>query len=141
MSVADTASMNSMQKCHITPMWHFCFVASLDPTTDFRSGHHIGSIAGNFDVTRQAISLLVKVLTDCGPVRIEQRGRDKLCKADLDKLSEVSPWVDQYRQHWERKLDALESYLEQLKREKHGNREGWRKGPGNSPVKNAECPG
>jgi hypothetical protein len=27
-------------------------------------------------------------------------------------------WVDQYKQHWENKLDALESYIEKLKKER-----------------------
>lgn len=83
--------------------------------------HNVNSIAEKFDVTRQAISLHVKVLTDCGLVIIKQRGRDRFCEAQLDKLSEVSVWVDQYRRHWESKLDALETYLEKLKKEKYGN--------------------
>ncbi|HEY0272467.1 MAG TPA: metalloregulator ArsR/SmtB family transcription factor [Chitinophaga sp.] len=84
---------------------------------------NINSIADNFEVSRQAISLHVKLLADCGLVVITQRGRDRFCAARLDRLHEVSAWVDQYRQHWERKLDALETYLEQLKKEKYGRSE------------------
>jgi DNA-binding transcriptional ArsR family regulator len=82
--------------------------------------HNVNSIAEKFDVSRQAISLHVKILTDCGLITIKQRGRDRFCEARLDQLSEVSAWVDQYRKHWERKLDALETYLEKLKKEKYG---------------------
>ncbi len=81
---------------------------------------NVNAIAEKFDVTRQAISLHIKVLTDCGLVAIKKRGRDRVCEAQLDKLIEVSAWVDQYRQHWESKLDALETYLENLKKEKYG---------------------
>jgi len=84
--------------------------------------HNMNAIAEQFDVTRQAISLHVKILNDCGLLIIRQQGRDRLCEARMDRLSEVSAWVDQYRQHWERKLDSLETYLEQLKKEKHGKR-------------------
>jgi len=42
MTVAETSSMNSIQKCHVIPMWHFCFEPLFDPTTDFRPGHYIG---------------------------------------------------------------------------------------------------
>jgi DNA-binding transcriptional ArsR family regulator len=83
--------------------------------------HNVNSIAEQFEMTRQAISLHVKILTDCGLVTIKQRGRDRFCEAQLDQLSEVSVWVDQYRKHWESKLDALEAYIEKLKNEKHGN--------------------
>jgi len=81
---------------------------------------NVNAIAEKFDVTRQAISLHIKVLTDCGLVEIRKRGRDRVCEARLDKLGEVSAWVDQYRQHWESKLGALETYLEKLKKEKYG---------------------
>jgi DNA-binding transcriptional ArsR family regulator len=82
--------------------------------------HNVNSIAEKFDVSRQAISLHVKVLTDCGLITIKQRGRDRFCEAQLDQLSEVSAWVDQYRQRWESKLDALETYIENLKKERYG---------------------
>lgn len=82
--------------------------------------HNINAIAEKFDVSRQAISLQVQILVDCGLIAVKQRGRDKFCEARLDKLGEVSMWVDQYRQHWEDKLDTLETYLEQLKKEKYG---------------------
>ena len=82
--------------------------------------HNVNAIAEKFDVSRQAISLHVKVLFDCGLIAIKQRGRDRVCEAQLDQLSEVSAWVDQYRKHWESKLDTLETYLEKLKQERYG---------------------
>ena len=80
------------------------------------------SIAEKFDVSQQAISLHVKILTDCGLVTMKQRGRERFCEAQLDQLSEVAAWVDQYRQHWESKLDAMETYIEKLKKKKYGKR-------------------
>ena len=82
--------------------------------------HNVNAIAEKFDVTRQAISLHVQILVDCGLIVVRQQGRDRLCEAQLDQLSEVSQWVDQYRQHFERKLDALENYIEKLKKERDG---------------------
>jgi len=82
--------------------------------------HNVNTIAANFDVTRQAISLHIQILTDCGLINVKQHGRDRFCEARLDKLSEVSVWVDQYRQHWESKLDNLEKYVVQLKNERNG---------------------
>jgi DNA-binding transcriptional ArsR family regulator len=81
---------------------------------------NITAIAEKFDVSQQAISLQVRILTDCGLITIKQRGRERICEAQLDQLSEVSVWVDQYRQHWESKLDVLETYIEKLKKERYG---------------------
>lgn len=82
--------------------------------------HNVNSIAEKFDVSRQAISLHLKILTDCGLLIVKKQGRDRLCEAQLDRLSEVSAWVDQYRRHWEGKLDAMEAYIAQLKKERYG---------------------
>ncbi|OCX52749.1 transcriptional regulator [Mucilaginibacter sp. PPCGB 2223] len=79
---------------------------------------NVNAIAENFEMTRQAISLHIKILTDCGLVTVKKTGREHVCEARLEKLSEVSGWIDQYRQHWESKLDNLETYLEKLKNKK-----------------------
>jgi DNA-binding transcriptional ArsR family regulator len=78
----------------------------------------IKSLTEKFEMSQQAVSLHVKLLVDCGLVRMEQRGRNRYCRPKLDKLSEVAEWVDQYRQHWESKLDSLETYLAKLKKER-----------------------
>src|SRR5215467_16142860 len=75
---------------------------------------HLNSVAENFDVSRPAISKHIKILTECGLITIKQEGRHRYCEAKLDKLNEVSHWVDQYKKFWTLKLDALESYLNEL---------------------------
>jgi DNA-binding transcriptional ArsR family regulator len=82
--------------------------------------HNVNAIAEKFDVTRQAISLHIQILTDCGLLVVKQHGRERLCEARLDQLGEVSQWVEQYRQHFEMKLDALETYIEKIKKERDG---------------------
>lgn len=81
---------------------------------------NITSIAQQFDMTQQAISLHVKILTDCGLIIIKQQGRDRLCEAELNKLGEVAEWIDQYRRHWEKRLDKMEKYIAKLKKERYG---------------------
>jgi len=74
---------------------------------------NLNSIAENFDVTRQAISLHIKILTECGLVEIQQSGRERFCEAKLEKLNEVHEWTEQYRAFWTKKLHSLKMYLEQ----------------------------
>lgn len=84
----------------------------------------LNKVAENFDISRPAISRHIKILTECGLVKIEQYGRERYCEAQLEKLNEVSDWVEQYRKFWEEKLDALEAYLNilQLKGKKVGRK-------------------
>jgi DNA-binding transcriptional ArsR family regulator len=85
---------------------------------------NLNAVAGEFNVSRPAISKHIKILTECGLVTIQQRGRERYCEARLEKLAEVSGWVEQYKQFWEARFDALEKYLEEIqsKNTKHGKR-------------------
>ncbi len=79
---------------------------------------NLNSIAEKFNVSRQAVSLHVKILTECGLIVIKQQGRERYCEAKLDSLSEVSEWVDQYRQFWNEKFTSLEKYLAKIQKNK-----------------------
>jgi DNA-binding transcriptional ArsR family regulator len=77
---------------------------------------NLNSVAEQFDMSRQAVSLHVKILTECGLIVIRQQGRERYCEARLDGLGEVSAWVEQFKKHWERRLDSLEGYLDKIKK-------------------------
>jgi DNA-binding transcriptional ArsR family regulator len=84
---------------------------------------NLNSVAEKFDMSRQAVSLHVKILEECGLIMLKQQGRERYCEARLEKLGEVSEWVEQYKQHFEQKLDSLEKYLDKLqKQKKHAKR-------------------
>ena len=72
---------------------------------------NLNTVAEQFDVSRPAISKHIKILTQCGLITINQQGRERYCEAKLQKLNEVSQWVEQYRVFWNNKLDALENFL------------------------------
>src|SRR4028118_2423639 len=72
---------------------------------------NLNAVAEHFDISRPAISKHIKILTECGLVTIKQHGRERYCEARLQKLNEVSEWIEQYRVFWTKKLDALENFL------------------------------
>lgn len=74
---------------------------------------NLNAVADKFDVSRPAISKHIKILSQCGLVTIKQVGRERYCEARLQKLNEVSEWIEQYRVFWNNKLDALENFLAQ----------------------------
>lgn len=84
---------------------------------------NLNAVAENFSVSRPAISKHIKILTECGLIEIKPQGRERYCEAKLEKLNEVSDWVEQYREVWNTRLDALEGYLAELQKpkvKKHG---------------------
>lgn len=83
---------------------------------------NLNSVAEQFDISRPAISKHIRILTECGLVTIRQQGRERYCEAKLQRLNEVSEWVEQYRAFWTKKLDALDQFLQQdIKKKKSPN--------------------
>ena len=93
------------------------FQAIADPTRReilnllARQSLNLNSVAEKFHSSRPAISKHIKILTECGLITIKQQGRERYCQAKLQKLNEVSEWVEQYKVFWTRKLDALDVFL------------------------------
>lgn len=89
---------------------------------------NINSVSENFPVSRAAVYKHIKILTECGLIVIKQQGRERFCEAKLDRLNEITTWVEQYRKIWTSRLNNLESYLRELqsvsttKKKKHGKR-------------------
>ena len=85
---------------------------------------NMNSIAAAFDISQPAISQQVKILAECGLVKIQQHGRDRICEVQLEKLTEVTSWVEQYRQYLDKKMDSLDNYLAKLQKQKnkHGHK-------------------
>ena len=104
------------------------FQAIADPTRREIIGYlagkqlNINAIADKFSISRPAVSKQIKILTECGLVVIKQEGKERVCEARLQKLDEVTRWIDQYKKFWDRKLDSLEDYLKkvQTNKEKRG---------------------
>lgn len=79
---------------------------------------NINSVSENFPVSRTAVYKHIKILTQCGLVVIKQQGRERFCEARLERLGEVSTWVEQYRKQWASSLDSLGNYLQALQTKK-----------------------
>lgn len=84
----------------------------------------LNGVAERFKISRPAVSKHVRILSECGLVVVHQQGRERYCEAKLNKLNEVTDWVEKYKQIWEARLDALEDYLNELqtKEKKHGRK-------------------
>ena len=78
----------------------------------------VTELAQPFAMSLPAVSKHLKVLERA---HLIERGREaqwRPCKLAPEPLKEVATWVDQYRQHWEDRLDRLDAYLKLLQEEK-----------------------
>ena len=94
------------------------FQAIADPTRReiidllAREQLNINDVADNFEMSRPAVSKHIKILMQCGLVLITKKGRDRYCRANLEKLREVNEWTMKYKAFWNEKLDALGNFLD-----------------------------
>jgi len=80
------------------------------------------AIAENFDMTRQAVSKHLRILTECDLVKQEHQGREIYYQLVIDKMKEIDKWLEQYRAIWEQRFDNLDKYLAKLQNDKsNGN--------------------
>ena len=79
-----------------------------------RQSLNVNSVAEKFEVSRTAIYKHLKILEECGLVKMQQDGRERYCVAKLDRLKDVSEWAEEYRKIWSERLDSLENYIAEL---------------------------
>ncbi|MBS1515061.1 MAG: winged helix-turn-helix transcriptional regulator [Bacteroidetes bacterium] len=83
----------------------------------------VNEVALNFKISRPAVSKHIRILSECGLVKATQIGAEKFCEVKLEKLNEVSDWVEQYRKYWTSQLDSLDDYLKKIQTNKIQNKE------------------
>jgi DNA-binding transcriptional ArsR family regulator len=77
----------------------------------------LNAIAEHFEISRPAVSKHIKILKECGLVKIRQKGRERTCEVQLEALNAVTDWVEQSRQIWNQRLDRLDAYLKEIQAE------------------------
>lgn len=76
---------------------------------------NVNDIASHFDMSRQAVSLHVKVLEECGVLNVAQVGRERRCSVRPETLTEVYEWLEPLRKMWESRFEQLDDVLHKLK--------------------------
>ncbi|ACU05318.1 ArsR/SmtB family transcription factor [Pedobacter heparinus] len=75
---------------------------------------NLNAVAESFDISRQAISKHIQILTECGLIEITQKGRERYCQVKMDKLDEVSDWVVKSKKLWVNRFEKLDNYLKEI---------------------------
>lgn len=79
---------------------------------------NVNALADRFDMTRQAVSLHVKYLQECGVISIKQEGRQRYCNLEPEKLSEVAEWLEPFKALWEARFKQLDKLLINIQNKK-----------------------
>ena len=94
------------------------FRAIADPTrreilTLLRGGQQtVGELAGNFAVSRPAISKHIRLLHSTGLITTQQVGTTTVCRLNAAPLRAVNAWLQDYEALWSEGLQNLKTFIE-----------------------------
>lgn len=97
------------------------FQAIADPTRrDILSSlvdepKNLNTLANQFSISRQGVSLHVKVLEECDVIQITKEGRERFCQIKPEKLLEIIEWLEPFKQLWEDRFNQLDDLLKNMK--------------------------
>jgi DNA-binding transcriptional ArsR family regulator len=78
----------------------------------------INSLAGNFDMSRPAVSKHVKILYKAGFISITDIGRERHCVLKQEGFNELQDFINYFDKFWTGKLKKLEMILNNKAKEK-----------------------
>jgi len=73
----------------------------------------VGEIAGNFRMSRPAVSKHLRLLRSAGLVVTRQEGTSRHCGLNAKPLRAINDWLQDYERFWSESLRSLKSYMEE----------------------------
>ena len=77
---------------------------------------NVNALAKQFDMSRQAVSLHLKYLQECGVITIKKDGRERLCELELNAIAELTDWLKPFKLLWEQRYNQLDQVLDSMKK-------------------------
>lgn len=74
----------------------------------------VNELAAPFDMSLPAVSKHLRVLERAGLITQRRDAQRRPCRIEAAPLKSVADFAEHYRELWERRLDRLEDYLEEL---------------------------
>ncbi len=72
----------------------------------------VGEIAGNFRMSRPAVSKHLRLLRSAGLIVTRQDGTSRLCGLNAKPLRVIDDWLREYEAFWSATMQSLKSYVE-----------------------------
>jgi DNA-binding transcriptional ArsR family regulator len=75
-------------------------------------GSDVGSLVNALNLPQPMVSKHLRVLREAGVVAVQVQGPRRVYSLAPQPLSDVTAWLEPYRQMWTESLDALERHLD-----------------------------
>src|SRR5687768_4329232 len=77
----------------------------------------VTELAEPFEMSLPAVSKHLRVLERAGLISQRRDAQWRPCRIEAGPLKNVADWAEHYRHLWEGRLDRLDEYLKELKKE------------------------
>jgi len=77
------------------------------------SERSVNDLVARLKISQPGVSKHLRVLREAGLVEVRPEGRRRWYGLRPQPLAEVDEWLEPYREHWSRRLNALERHLEE----------------------------
>jgi DNA-binding transcriptional ArsR family regulator len=75
----------------------------------------VGKLAEPYDVSIQAVSKHIKVLTDAGLVSQTRDAQRRPCHLEAEVFDLMTKWIDRYRQRAQERYERLDAVLAEMR--------------------------
>ncbi|MEE4378239.1 MAG: metalloregulator ArsR/SmtB family transcription factor [Candidatus Competibacteraceae bacterium] len=80
-------------------------------------------ISSAFAISAPAVSQHLKVLREAKLLRMEKRAQQRIYSVNPEGVDEMWEWLNQMRQYWNKRFDALDSHLSKMNYSEESNGE------------------
>ena len=77
----------------------------------------VGELVGELGLSQPQVSKHLRVLREVGAVHVRDDGRRRLYRLNGPALKPIHDWVKAYERTWEERFTAIDTVLEELKRQ------------------------
>jgi DNA-binding transcriptional ArsR family regulator len=74
----------------------------------------VAELTASFDISQPAISKHLKVLETAGLISARRDGAKRLRRIEGGPMQEAVAWLEEYREFWERRYEALDELLDEI---------------------------
>ncbi len=78
----------------------------------------VGEIAERLWLRQPQVSKHLRVLSDAGLVEVHPDAQQRIYMLHSESFKELDSWLETFRRIWDKRLDTLDDYLQELKEER-----------------------
>ena len=82
-----------------------------------QDGQNLNELCAHLPMSRIGVMKHLRILEEAGLITTRKVGRERLHYLNPAPIRGIAEWADQYRRHWDERMDRLEVYLRELQQQ------------------------